>query len=88
MVRLTIPNNRKEIICCYKTGCTKVPLIWKYVLLSFDKLWSNYMLGIVLDGVDTVKIKSTSSQETYCLVEEKIILKNDKCYDRSMQTSH
>lgn len=46
------------------------------------------MLGNVLDGVDTVKIKSTSSQETYCLVEEKIILKNDKCYDRSMQTSH
>lgn len=44
------------------------------------------MLATVLGSVDTVKIKSTFSQEAYCLVEEKIILKNDKCYDGSMQS--
>lgn len=84
-VRLTVPNNRKEI-CSYKTGYTKEPQIWKYVLLTFDKLWTNYMLATVLGSVDTVKIKSTFSQEAYCLVEEKIILKNDNCYDGSMQS--
>lgn len=52
-VRLTIPNNSKGTICSYKTGCTTVPLIWEHIL-SFNKLCSHYMLGIVLSGVNTI----------------------------------
>ena len=69
-VRLTIYNNSKGTTCSYKTSCITVPLIWKHGFLPSNKLCFYYMLGIVLSAVDTIKIQSTS-QETYCLAEEK-----------------